>query len=162
MKRVTLRAKDAKRLLQGFLEEYSWISGVDAHSRVEVVQLDTLRLFYVNGFPLILETQRRNIPTLNSKDVLKGMPIVVVDMGAVPYVCKGANIMVPGIVRINSDFKEKKLVVIVDEKHNKALALGLSLFSSGEIQKKKKGIVIKNLLLKITKIINLPKFRVRL
>ena len=66
-------------------------------------------------------------------------------MGAVPFVCKGANIMVPGIVRVEDDFERDELVVIIDEKHSKPLAIGISLFSSNEIRKMKQGIVIKNL-----------------
>ena len=53
--------------------------------------------------------------------------------------------MVPGIVRIAGDFDKANLVLVIDEKHAKALALGRSLFSSAEIKNKKKGIVIKNL-----------------
>jgi len=66
-------------------------------------------------------------------------------MGAVPFVCKGDNIMVPGIVRVEDEFEKDKLVIIVDEKHAKPLAIGKSLYSSTEIRKMKQGIVIKNL-----------------
>ena len=145
MKRVTLRAKDTKRLLRGFLEEYPWISGIDAHSRVEAVQLDTLRLFYVNGFPLILETQRRNIPTLISKDALKGIPMVTVDMGAIPFVIKGADIMRPGISDIDAGINKGDWVVIVDENHKKPLAIGEALMDSEDLKSSKSGKVIRNL-----------------
>ena len=145
MKRVTLRAKDAKRLLQGFLEEYPWIKGIDTHSRVEVVQLDALRLFYVSGSPLILETQRRNIPTLISKDVLKGLPVVVVDMGAVPFICRGADIMVPGIKSVDDFFAKDTIVQVVDERYRKALSIGIALASSSDFLSMKQGRVVKNL-----------------
>ncbi len=145
MKRVMLRAKDAKSLLQGFLEEYSWISGIDTHSRVEVVQLDTIRLFYVNGFPLILETQRRNIPTLISKDVLKGMPIVVVDMGAVPFICRGADIMAPGVKSVGDSFPKDAVVQVVDERYRKTLSIGIALMASSDFAGMKQGQVIENL-----------------
>ena len=45
-------------------------------------------------------------------------------MGAVPYVCKGATIMAPGIVRIEGDFSMGELVVVVDMKFGKALGIG--------------------------------------
>ena len=45
-------------------------------------------------------------------------------MGAIPYVCKGATVMAPGIVRVEGEFGKGDLVLIVDMKHGKALALG--------------------------------------
>ena len=66
-------------------------------------------------------------------------------MGAIPYVCKGANIMVPGIVEVNGDFKKGDVLLVVDEKHSKAIAIGESLLSSDELFKVKKGVAAKNL-----------------
>ena len=53
--------------------------------------------------------------------------------------------MVPGIVRVENEFEKDELVVIIDEKHSKPLAIGNSMYSSNEIRKMKQGIVIKNL-----------------
>jgi PUA domain protein len=72
-------------------------------------------------------------------------PKIVVDMGAVPYVCKGANVMAPGIRRVEGEFAKGNLVVIVDEKHGKALALGESMFDAATLREAKKGPVIKTL-----------------
>jgi predicted RNA-binding protein (TIGR00451 family) len=66
-------------------------------------------------------------------------------MGAIPFVCKGADVMAPGITEIKTPFEEGALVVIRDVKHGKALALGKALRSSTSIMTEKKGKVIKNL-----------------
>jgi PUA domain protein len=73
------------------------------------------------------------------------MPKVVVDMGAVPYVCKGANVMRPGIRRFEGDFAKDGLVFVVDEKHGKPLAVGEALCSQEEAQKATQGAVISNI-----------------
>jgi PUA domain protein len=66
-------------------------------------------------------------------------------MGAVPFVCKGADVMAPGIRRVEGEFGKGDLVVVVDEKHGKALALGESLFDSQTVRNTKKGATVKTL-----------------
>lgn len=72
------------------------------------------------------------------------MPKVTVDMGAVPFVCKGANIMAPGIRRYQGDFKKGDFVFIIDEKYGKPLALGEIVYDAEEVKSVKQGIVVKN------------------
>ncbi len=66
-------------------------------------------------------------------------------MGAIPYVCKGATVMAPGIVRIEGDFGVGGVVVVADMKHGKALAVGESLLDSETARNTKKGPVVKTL-----------------
>jgi PUA domain protein len=66
-------------------------------------------------------------------------------MGAVPYVCKGATIMAPGIVRIEGNFAKGDLVVVADMKFGKTLALGESLLDAETAKQTKKGPVVKTL-----------------
>jgi PUA domain protein len=113
--------------------------------KIEIAEFDAGKILIIQGKPLFFQANNSINPTLFFSEFLDCLPKIVVDMGAVPYVCKGANVMVPGIVRMNSDFDKDKLVLVIDEKHAKALALGRSLFSSYEIRNRKKGIVIKNL-----------------
>ena len=77
--------------------------------------------------------------------IIDNLPSIIVDMGAVPYVCDGANIMAPGILRISDDFSKNEIVVIRDTNFKKALAVGKGLASSDDINKIKKGKVIQNL-----------------
>ena len=65
----------------------------------------------------------RVLPTLLFTEFTAKAPKIVVDMGAIPYVCKGATVMAPGIVRVEGEFGKGDLVLIVDMKHGKALAL---------------------------------------
>ena len=66
-------------------------------------------------------------------------------MGAVPYVCKGADVMAPGVQRIEGQFIKNEPILIVDEKFGKPLAIGLSLFSSEKMKTLEHGKLVKNL-----------------
>lgn len=50
--------------------------------------------------------------------------VVTVDAGAIEFVSNGADVMRPGIVEADDDIEAGDLVVIVEETHGKALAVG--------------------------------------
>jgi PUA domain protein len=79
-----------------------------------------------------------------ANELLSGLPKVVVDMGAIRFVCNGADVMAPGIVRYEGTFAKNDLVLVVDIKHGKILALGEMLYNSEEVKGIKQGPVIKN------------------
>ena len=78
------------------------------------------------------------LPHLKSipKDKYKS---VYVDRGAIPFIIKGADLMRPGIVKIEDEIKKEEIVMIKDEEHNKLLALGFSLFNSNDMKNQEKG-----------------------
>ena len=84
------------------------------------------------------------IPFLSETGLLERFPKIVVDMGAVKFVCDGATVMRPG-VKNYSEFEEDQIVCVVEESHNKFLAVGRSLVSSKEMVTMAKGEVVKNL-----------------
>jgi PUA domain protein len=83
-------------------------------------------------------------PFLGDDELLKAFPKVVVDMGAVKFLTNGANVMRPGIKSFLAPFLKGDMVVVVDEKHGKALAVGTAMVDSSEGEKMGKGPVIKN------------------
>ena len=84
------------------------------------------------------------LPTLNN-NMIEGFPSVIVDMGAIPYVCKGADVMSPGIVKIEGEFEKEELIIVRDVNHGKALSIGKALVSSENMENMPKGKAIKNL-----------------
>ncbi|MDE1726562.1 MAG: RNA-binding protein [Thaumarchaeota archaeon] len=84
------------------------------------------------------------LPFLSETGLLERFPKVMVDAGAIKFVCNGANVMRPGI-KNHTDFQKDQLVCVVEETHNKFLAIGKSLVSSDEMSNITKGEVIKNL-----------------
>ena len=92
----------------------------------------------------ILNTDNTYIPFLSETTMLEKFPYVMVDMGAVKFMCKGANVMRPGIKKY-SEFQKDSIVCVIEESHHKFLAIGKTLVSSQELENMEKGEVIKNL-----------------
>ena len=84
------------------------------------------------------------IPFLSEITLLEKFPKIVVDMGAVKFVCNGATVMRPG-VKDYSEFEKDEIVCVVEESRNKFLAIGRSLVSSDDMVTMTKGEVVKNL-----------------
>lgn len=85
------------------------------------------------------------IPTLKlllDRSLLKS---VTVDMGAVRFVTNGADIMRPGITKVEEGIEKGDLVVVLDETHAKPLAVCETLFSGEELMSMASGKVLKNL-----------------
>ena len=62
----------------------------------------------------ILKIGEQYLPFLNQTDVLKKFPNVMVDMGAVKFMCNGANVMRPGIKKY-TEFSKNDLVCVIEE-----------------------------------------------
>jgi malignant T-cell-amplified sequence len=92
----------------------------------------------------ILKISDEYIPFLSETQLLEKFPYVIVDMGAVKFICKGANVMRPGIKKHN-EFEKEKIVCIIEESQHKFLAVGKSLVASSELERIEKGEVVKNM-----------------
>jgi len=92
----------------------------------------------------ILKVNDSYLPFLSETEMLERFPNVMVDMGAVKFMCKGANVMRPGIKKF-TEFEKDSLVCIVEESQHKFLAVGKAMVSSSELEGMEKGEVIKNM-----------------
>jgi predicted RNA-binding protein (TIGR00451 family) len=54
-------------------------------------------------------------------------------------------VMSPGITDIDGEFGEGDLVIVRDERHRKALAVGLALVKSGDMREMPKGKAVKSI-----------------
>jgi len=146
-RRYTLKTKEAKQILTeastNLKLPLETLFGSKAN--VEVVGSEVGLIYLIGGKPLLFKADDRILPTLHFLEFTAAAPKIVVDMGAVPYVCKGATVMAPGIVRIEGEFGKGDLVLVVDVKHGKALALGESLMDAQTAKQTKKGPVAKTL-----------------
>lgn len=84
------------------------------------------------------------LPFLSDTLLLEKFPRVVVDPGAIKFVCNGANVMRPGIKNYTS-FQKGQIVCVSEETHNKFLAVGKSFVSSDDMASITKGEVVENL-----------------
>ena len=142
-KRYHLKKKKIKTVNEQ-LSDYSTL--IPSGATVEIIKSDLPDIVLVNGEPLIMFVDGEAFPTL--KGALKAdikTKHVVVDMGAVKFMAKGADVMSPGITEADPKVKEGDLVIIVDENHHKPLAIGRSLISGPEMVENKEGKAIKTI-----------------
>ena len=126
------------------LNEYSTM--LKPKSKVEILETDHDDIILIDGIPMIMMIDNEPFPTLRgalSLDIQSRY--VVVDMGAVKFVIKGADIMSPGITNADPNIKEGDLVIIIDETHRKPLATGRSLISGVEMVKNNEGKAVKSI-----------------
>ena len=81
------------------------------------------------------------VPFLGKQEELQRFPSVTIDRGAVKFICNGAKVMRPGIINFDS-FKKGDIVVVKDQAHGRALAVGLALEDSEIAKGMTKGYVI--------------------
>ncbi len=113
--------------------------------RIEVNETEAAEIFILNGKPLLARSDGELFPTLAFEEAFPFISRIVVDMGAVPYVCKGADVMAPGVVSVKGEFEENDLLLVIDERHSKPLAIGVALFNSQAIKNMKHGKIVKNI-----------------
>ncbi len=113
--------------------------------RIELAKTQSTEIFIIKGKPILARLDDTLSPTLMFEEIFPYLPRIIVDMGAVPHLCNGADVMAPGIVRIDGDFNEDEVLLIVDEGYEKPLAIGIALFGSQHMRKLTHGKVVKNI-----------------
>lgn len=145
-KRHFLKEKEAEQLLK----ELSQKLRVDPERllgpkiRIEQTESQDAKIFIINGKPLLARLDGTLLPTLKFEEVLSLLPKLIVDMGAVPHVCNGADVMAPGVVEIKGNFREGDFLVIADERHEKPLAIGITLTNLQTAKTLKHGKMARN------------------
>lgn len=138
-----LKEKEAKQLLREFIQRYpSSEQFLTSSKDIDEQVVGDDKVFLMNGRPLFLRTRLGLLPSLRFDQFLETLPKVVVDMGAVAHIANGANVMRPGIKAIKDDFAAQGLLLIVDEKFSKNIALGLADMDSAAMRAMNKGKVI--------------------
>lgn len=105
--------------------------------RAEGPEYDVL---YAGGVAVAIVLGDEVFPTL--RGLLRHPPSrqhVTVDMGAVPYVYNGADIMTPGIVDADRGIQAGDLVWVRDERNHQPLAIGRATLSGPELVGKERG-----------------------
>jgi PUA-domain protein len=146
-RRITLRSSEVKELAQKIAEVApQYEEYVSQHVQIEVVrELGDNELYYVNGKPFVIRHGAKFYPSLKALDWLKiQYPKAVVDMGAVPFVAKGADVMAPGIRRVEKEFNQGDTVIVSEEKYGKNLAVTEAIMTSVEIMQLRRGKALFN------------------
>jgi PUA domain protein len=131
--RNVLRKTEQKALVNDIVEAFGDASSFE-DKKLEYVQTDKWDFVFVEGEPLLFNIEGKIFPTV--KGALKLNPVrrkVVVDQGAVKFIVNGADAMSPGIVEADPSIKEGDLVIVVEEAHGKALAIGRALMAGKDM-----------------------------
>lgn len=148
MKAKYLSKKDASTLAER-IRSISWgrvLKERKPREALEIVEGD-VKLYKI-GKLLLVERKGILFPVLDeqhNKEVLDFLPSIIVDMGAVPHIANGADVMRPGIREIKKQFNEGELLVVRDERHFKPLAVARALVDSETCRDMVKGKVAENL-----------------
>lgn len=141
MKRYFLSKRDIKGINEKFPS-----ANLSKGDSVEYVCDGEMEIALVNGTVGFFYKDGKTYPALkfvHGKEAL--FKKVVVDMGAVKFVCSGADVMRPGVKSIDDGIVKDDVVIVVDERHGKALAVGVALFNATEMKGMTSGKVVKNL-----------------
>ena len=138
--RHTLRKKDAKKYLQEL--ETTLLCRIPS-ATVEIGKSTPYDFLFLDGkiHALIIEGHS----FLNLKGILAYKPKkkwVTIDMGAVPFIAKGADVMAPGIVAADEGIQINDFVWVQDEKNGQPLAIGRALMSGHDMVQLQQGKAI--------------------
>jgi len=128
------------------------IKEISSQWKIELPKIKNLKFHYldddviiITGFGLkAIKIGDSYLPFLTETEILKKFPYVMVDMGAVKFMCNGANVMRPGITNY-IQFEKDSVVCIIEESQNKFLAIGKSCVKSTDMESMSKGEVVKNM-----------------
>ena len=121
-----------------------WKIEVPKQKNVRTHQIDEKGVIITGNEVTAVKIGEDILPFLGDIPILEKFPYVTVDMGAIKFVCKGANIMRPGITKF-SDFEMGEIVCVIEESQHKFLAVGKAEIPSKQLDEIKKGEVVKNM-----------------
>jgi PUA domain protein len=143
-RRYHVRRALLKQLTREVAEKFGEPTSELLKGAIEVLKLEGGKeVILASGEALLFRVGDEIFPMLTSLDRIP-LKRVVVDMGAVPHVANGADVMAPGVVSADEEITLGEGVMILDERHGKPLAVGQALVPGAEMQGPK-GKVVKNL-----------------
>ncbi len=133
--RVQLRKSAKNKLLNDIRSIFGDAAEKLGKSKFETATIDDMSLILVDGEPLLFQIDGLYFPTVKGVLDLGLMKnVVIVDSGAVRFVINGADIMCPGIVDADPDIIEGDPVIVIEEAHNKALAIGTAMMPGADMK----------------------------
>jgi len=110
------------------------------------IKEDEIKLYRI-GELIVGEIDEKLYPVIHERNLeaLNRLPSMIVDMGAVPHIVNGADVMRPGIKDFRGEFNEGDFVVVRDERNLRPLAVAIALVGLEECRAMKRGKVAKNI-----------------
>jgi PUA domain protein len=143
-KRHRLKKKDIKSVIaklgEAFGVEPDW-----ADEHLDCAKARTGAVYILGSDIVAAEFGNRTAFTL--RGLLRYRPskgFVTVDMGAVPFVTNGADVMAPGVVDADMDIRPDDVVYVRDQKNLQPLGVGIALVTGKEMAQGTSGAVVKS------------------
>jgi len=128
-----LRSDDVREIESALANDLGVHVDGDQYELVEFEE-DEYDLVLVDGEPLVLYVDDDPFLTVRGANAYEPTShVVTVDAGAVQFVSDGADVMRPGITEADESIAEGDLVVIVEESHGKALAVGRAMVDGDDL-----------------------------
>ena len=110
------------------------------------IREDGIKLYRI-GELIVGEIDEKLYPVIHERNLeaLDRLPSMIVDMGAVPHIVNGADVMRPGVKDFRGEFNEGDFVVVRDERNLRPLAVAIALVGLEECRAMKRGKVAKNI-----------------
>jgi len=143
--RHRLKGREVKELILNIKARFH-TDFFDEKATVDVGTLEDFTVLLVNDSIDFVLLDNQFIFTLQG--IMTHQPktnFVVVDMGAVSFITKGADVMAPGVTDADVMIQKGDYVWICDEKYRKPLAVGIALMTGEEMKMKKPGKAVKTL-----------------
>jgi len=141
-----LKDKEAKQIVREFEIRFPIAKEqLKATDHLQELVTNDGSIIFADDVPILIRKKDLWIPSLKFEIVIGSLPKVIVDMGAIPHIANGAQIMRPGIRLISDNFRKNEFVVIQDERFHKSLAIGTADVDSESMKAMTKGKVITNL-----------------
>lgn len=114
---------------------------------VEILEAKEKKFVLGEGGVLVFGSEKGFFPTVRGALEItdRGKRTVTVDAGAISFVINGADIMRPGVVAYDGNIEKGDYVIIREETHGKAIAVGISLWDGSDFAGKTTGKCVKSL-----------------
>ncbi|HMK16286.1 MAG TPA: RNA-binding protein [Methanomicrobiales archaeon] len=146
-KRHTIRKDELSELFALLRQEIGDAAEKFRSDRVELAEMEApFQLYLVDRKPLLMRRDGWVFPTVRGAiERPFDRRTIAVDMGAVPFLAKGADVMRPGVVSVTDDVKKGSPAIVVDERHRKPLAVVVALLDGPAIRAEAKGKMAKTI-----------------
>jgi PUA domain protein len=111
---------------------------------LKTFEVEKNKKFLIHDNFSAIQLDRTILPFVGNTSLINYFPYILVDMGAIKFICNGAKIMRPGIIYFEF-FVKNDIVVVKDKEHLKPLAVGTALEDSEKSKLLSRGHIINNL-----------------
>jgi PUA-domain protein len=144
-RRTRLRRKEALEFINRLNVAFGMAIPTD-EAPMDEAEAGTMHIIFRGGEPLAFVMGSDLAPTIRG---LLAFPAqrrhVTVDMGAVPFLYNGADVMAPGIVDADPAVRPADIVWVRDEKNRRPLAVGKALVDGPTMIREERGKAIETL-----------------